>query len=94
MSHEGWLRPVVLAGTLIDTGLKIAVPAARLRNLQAVASIVSVGAMYFALSAATRGRNSLFLNAAQTFPEWPTWLPPGLVVRALVNPTALSEMGS
>jgi len=72
-----------LVRTLVDTGLRLNMSASRLRNLHAVLSVLSIVAMYLAMSMGLRGKGTFMLGFAAAMPEWLAWTPPGLVVRAL-----------
>jgi ABC-2 type transport system permease protein len=78
-----------VARTLVDTGLRMSLSAAKLRNLQAALSIVSVILLYVAISLGILSPMAFVLDWARNFPLWASWLPPGLVVRA-VNAQQLS----
>jgi ABC-2 type transport system permease protein len=77
-----------LARTLVDTGLRLSMAPSRLRNLQAVTSIVSVLLLYLSISVGTHSNVRILFDVARNFPAWPAWLPTGLVVRALNAPDA------
>jgi membrane protease YdiL (CAAX protease family) len=79
-----------LARTLVDTGLRLRLSAAKLRNLQAVLSIVSLLLLYAVMSLGLRSPLAFILGWARDFPAWACWLPPGLVVRAL-GPASLPQ---
>jgi ABC-2 type transport system permease protein len=72
-----------LARTLVDTGLRLSLPPSRLRNLQALLSIVSIVLLYSTLSLGMRSPLHFVLDWARDFPAWATELAPGLAVRAL-----------
>jgi len=72
--------------TLIDTGLRLALPPSRLRNLQAVNSIVGIVLLYSAMSLGTGRPGGYLFDLARDFPAWALWLPPGLTVRLLSAP--------
>lgn len=73
--------------TLADTGLRLSLPASQLRNLQALASILSMPLMYVGISYSMWSNNSFTLDWARNFPAWTLWTPPGLAVQALTAPT-------
>ena len=73
-----------LLRTLVDTGLRLTLPPPKLRNLQAIVSIVSVLTLYLAMSVGMPG-GSFVLDWSQSLPAWVMWLPPGLAVRALTS---------
>jgi ABC-2 type transport system permease protein len=70
------------AQTLIDTGLRLSLSPAKLRNLHAGISIVAVLAILFAMSM-TVADNVFVFGWASALPDWTTWLPTGLAVWAL-----------
>jgi ABC-2 type transport system permease protein len=72
-----------LARTLVDTGLRMSLPPSKLRNLQALISIVSILLLYLAISIGMPAPLPLVLDWARAFPLWASYLPAGLVVRAL-----------
>jgi ABC-2 type transport system permease protein len=72
-----------ISRTLVDTGLRMSLSASRLRNLQAALSIVSVIMLYIVISLGLLSPMAFILGWANNFPDWATWLPPGLVVRAV-----------
>jgi ABC-2 type transport system permease protein len=72
-----------MARTLVDTGLRLSLSASRLRNLNALLSIVSILVLYSVISLAIRTPLGFIIQWARDFPEWACWFPPGLVVRAL-----------
>ena len=98
-----WSAPLIGAGvvmpllllaaltrTLVDTGLRLSLPPSRLRNLQAVISIASTLLLYLALSIGMPAPLLFVLGWARAFPSWASYLPAGLVVRAL-NASSRSE---
>jgi ABC-2 type transport system permease protein len=78
--------------TLVDTGLRLSLAPSRLRNLQAVLSVVSILLLYLVISLGLASPLAFVLNWARDFPAWGGWLPPGLVVRALNAPDLLSQL--
>ncbi len=76
------LLAVATAQTLVDTGLRLSLSPPRLRNLQAVVSVVAVLPLLLAV-AMTTGANAFVLAWAGAMPAWTIWLPPGLAVRTL-----------
>jgi membrane protease YdiL (CAAX protease family) len=72
-----------LGRTLLDTGLRLRMRAAQLRNLHAVISVLSIVVMYLAISMGLPGKQSFMLGIAQRMPDWLAWTPPGITVRAL-----------
>ncbi len=75
-----------LARTLVDTGLRMKMGPAALRNLFATISMVAVLLLYFVLSFSMAGKNSLAIDFARAIPAWLSWTPPGLVVQAINSP--------
>jgi ABC-2 type transport system permease protein len=78
--------------TLVDTGLRMSLAPSRLRNLQAVLSVVSILLLYLVISLGLASPLAFVLHWARDFPAWGGWLPPGLVVRALNAPDLLSQL--
>jgi ABC-2 type transport system permease protein len=72
-----------LGRTLLDTGLRLRMRAAQLRNLHAVISVLSIVVMYLAISMGLPGKQSFMLGVAKAMPDWLAWTPPGITVRAL-----------
>jgi ABC-2 type transport system permease protein len=75
-----------LARTLIDTGLRMSLAPSRLRNLQAVLSVLSILLLYLVISMGLIQPPAFVLNWARNFPDWGCWLPPGLVVKVIDAP--------
>ncbi|KQV91106.1 hypothetical protein ASD15_03385 [Massilia sp. Root351] len=99
--NYGWASPLLGAAmalpllmlaammrTLADTGLRLSLPASQLRNLQALASILSMPLMYVGISYSMWSNNSFTVDWARSFPAWSLWTPPGLAVQALTAPSA------
>ena len=91
-----WLAPVVavftawpllmlgaVARTLIDTGLRLSMRPAQLRNLHAVVSVASIILLYLAFSLGLPGKADFMLGVAKAMPDWLRYTPMGLAVRAL-----------
>ena len=91
-----WLAPIVgvlaawpllllaaLVRTLIDTGLRLRMRAAQLRNLHAVISVLSIVTMYLAISIGLKGKSEFMLRIAGSLPDWLLYTPMGLTVRAI-----------
>ena len=72
-----------LVRTLIDTGLRLRMSAAQLRNLHAVISVMSIITMYLAISIGLKGKSEFMLGIAATMPDWLLYTPMGLTVRAI-----------
>jgi membrane protease YdiL (CAAX protease family) len=68
--------------TLVDTGLRMSVSPPRLRNLQAVMSLLGVLPLLLAAPIVFRDDAFAFRWAA-ALPDWMSFVPPGLAVRAL-----------
>ncbi|HEU4779403.1 MAG TPA: CPBP family intramembrane glutamic endopeptidase [Steroidobacteraceae bacterium] len=79
-----------LARTLIDTGLRLRLRPAQLRNLHAAISVLSIISMYLAISIGLAGKADFMLALAVAMPEWLMYTPMGLVVR-LVNERTFSD---
>jgi membrane protease YdiL (CAAX protease family) len=77
------LALTAMARTLIDTGLRLSLSPARLRNLSALLSIVSLLLLYSFIGLGLPRPPAFILAWARSFPLWATWLPPGLIIRAL-----------
>jgi len=72
-----------LVRTLIDTGLRLRMRAAQLRNLHAVISVLSIVTMYLAISIGLKGKSDFMLGIAASMPDWLLYTPMGLTVRAI-----------
>ncbi|HEX8957760.1 MAG TPA: type II CAAX endopeptidase family protein [Burkholderiaceae bacterium] len=68
--------------TLIDTGLRLSLQPAQLRNLQALITLISLPTLYLSMSYGTSALRFAY-DWAAAFPQWATWAPPGLAVRLL-----------
>ncbi len=77
-----------LARTLIDTGLRLRLAPARLRNLQALISVTSILVFYLTVSPGMPGGGRFLLSIADATPAVVAWAPPGLVLQVLGAPTA------
>jgi membrane protease YdiL (CAAX protease family) len=79
--------PLMLLGatarTLIDTGLRLAMRPAQLRNLHAALSVLSIIALYLALSLGMPNKSAFMAGIAASMPDWLLWTPVGLTVRVL-----------
>jgi len=69
--------------TLTDTGLRMWLPAAQLRNMQAVAGLLNLPMIYFVMALGMPQASGFVMDWAQAFPSWMGWTPPGLVLRAI-----------
>jgi ABC-2 type transport system permease protein len=76
--------------TLVDTGLRMTLAPSRLRNLQAVLSVISIILLYLVISLGLSSPMAFVLDWARDFPAWAGWLPPGLIVQA-INAPALAQ---
>jgi ABC-2 type transport system permease protein len=68
--------------TLVDTGLRLTLAPAKLKNLQAVVSVIAGLPLLLAISMSVRD-NVFVFGWAVALPDWATYLPPGLAARAL-----------
>jgi len=72
-----------LVRTLLDTGLRLTLQPGQLRNLHAIISVLSIVAMYLAISMGLAGKSDFMLGVAATMPDWLVYTPMGLTVRAI-----------
>lgn len=84
---------VAVARTLVDTGLRLRLAPARLRNLQAVASIGSILLLYFTMSAGMQMHAGLIFDFARVFPAGSSWAPTGLIVQGINAPSLPETAG-
>jgi membrane protease YdiL (CAAX protease family) len=77
--------------TLIDTGLRMSLAPARLRNLQAVLSVLSILLLYVVISIGLTRPLDFVMNWARHFPVWGCWLPPGLLVKTMTAPDVSTQ---
>ena len=95
-SQYRWAAPIIgvlaawpllllasLVRTLIDTGLRLRMKAAQLRNLHAVISVLSIVTMYLAISIGLKGKSDFMLGIADSMPDWLLYTPMGLTVRVI-----------
>jgi membrane protease YdiL (CAAX protease family) len=75
---------VATVHTLVDTGLRLALAPARLRNVQAAISLVSMVPLLLAMSTALPG-NVLVFGWAASLPDAARWFPTALAVRAIAT---------
>jgi ABC-2 type transport system permease protein len=75
---------VATVQVLADTWLRLALPPARLRNLQAVANLAVVVPLLLVMSLASPD-NLFMLDWAPISYDWAKWLPGGLVVQAVAG---------
>ncbi|MDF3019995.1 MAG: family intrarane metalloprotease protein [Steroidobacteraceae bacterium] len=100
-----WLAPVVavftawpllmlgaVVRTLIDTGLRLSMRPAQLRNLHAVVSVVSIVLLYLAFSLGLPGKADFMLGLAKSMPDWLRHTPMGLAVRALNERDVMAQL--
>jgi ABC-2 type transport system permease protein len=81
------LFTVATVQTLVDTGLRLSVSPPKLRNLQAVISVVAAVPLLLAMAMGLHDDSFVFGWVA-ALPDWMSWLPAGLVVRALASADA------
>lgn len=74
--------------TIVDTGLRLRLSPAKLRNLQALCGLAGLPFMYLAISFSMPAGEALIRALEHTLPEWLMWTPTGLVTRAITAPTA------
>jgi membrane protease YdiL (CAAX protease family) len=72
-----------LVRTLLDTGLRLTLRPGQLRNLHAVISVLSIVAMYLAMSLGMKGKAQFMLGIASAMPDRLAYTPMGLTVRAI-----------
>ena len=77
------LAPAAMIRTVADTGLRMSFAPSQLRNLQAVAAILGMPLIYFALAFGQMHAGSPVLAIAKAAPAWLLWAPPGLLIRAI-----------
>ena len=81
------LFTVATVQTMVDTGLRLSVSPPKLRNLQAVISVVASVPLLLAIAMGLRDDSFVFGWVA-ALPDWTNWLPAGLVVSALASADA------
>ncbi|MFA9216426.1 MAG: lysostaphin resistance A-like protein [Sphingomonadaceae bacterium] len=72
-----------LLHTLADTGLRMWLAASQLRNLQALATLVSMPVTYFVMALGTPGASTLPMDWARNWPAWTVWTPPGVLLQMM-----------
>ncbi|MYN46945.1 CPBP family intramembrane metalloprotease [Pseudoduganella sp. FT93W] len=72
--------------TLADTGLRMALPASQLRNLQALISLLGLPLMYLVIATSMPEASSFIMDWARASPAWLMWTPPGLLLQAMQAP--------
>lgn len=82
-----------LLRSLVDIGLRLHLAPPRLRNLQALTSVVGLLGMYLALSIGSASGGAYGIQVVSALPAWGAWTPPGLVVRALNAQQAAPGLG-
>ncbi len=83
LSAVALLPLAAMLHTLADTGLRMWLPAAQLRNMQAVTGLFSLPLIYFVMALGMPHASSFAMEWARAFPSWTGWLPPGLVLQAI-----------
>lgn len=104
-SGFGWSAPVIgliaalplfllsaLGRTLVDIGLRLTLSPPKLRNLQALMSVLGMVGLYLAFSLSTPKGNGYGLTFASSLPLWAIWSPPGLLVQALNAQSVLHSL--
>jgi ABC-2 type transport system permease protein len=86
----GLLFLAATAQVLVDTGLRLVLQPPKLRNLQAVTSLVAVLPLLLVWSLAAD--NLFLLDWISLLPDWAKWLPSGLAVQALASNDAWPMM--
>jgi membrane protease YdiL (CAAX protease family) len=74
--------------TIADTGLRMRLAPAKLRNLQALCSVGGLPFMYLAMSFGMPSGVAVMKAMQGHIPAWLMWTPPGLVVNAITANTA------
>ncbi len=80
------LALVAASWVLAEAGLRVRLSAPRLRNAQAVVTVLSLAAFFVAYSPETGSGRVVYRMAAALAPVW-RWSPPGLAIAALTPPT-------
>ncbi len=71
--------------TLCDTGLRLRLGPAQLRNVQAAIAILSILALFLAMSPGMPAKAGLITRLGPDLPAWAEWTPPGLAIRAVAS---------
>jgi membrane protease YdiL (CAAX protease family) len=79
--------------TLADTGLRMWLPAAQLRNMQAITGLFNLPLIYFVMALGMPQANAFAMDWARAFPSWLSWTPPGLVLQAIQAQDATQLVG-
>ncbi len=69
--------------TLADTGLRMALPASQLRNLQALLSLLGLPLMYLLIALGMPAASSFVMDWARASPAWLLWTPPGVLLQVV-----------
>lgn len=72
-----------LLHTLADTGVRLWLAAAQLRNLQALLSLLNAPMLYLVFALSMPAASSFVMDLARGFPGWGLWLPPGVLLQAI-----------
>lgn len=104
-SGFGWSAPAIglmaalplfllsaLGRTLVDVGLRLSLSPPKLRNLQALMSVLGMAGLYLVFSLSTPNGTGYGLKLASSFPLWTIWSPPGLLVLAVNAPHLLDGL--
>jgi ABC-2 type transport system permease protein len=76
-----------LVRTLVDTGLRMALPPSQLRNLQAFAGIAGLPFLYMSMGFATPSALEYLVPVARAVPASILWTPQGLLLQTINAPT-------
>ncbi|WP_229633468.1 CPBP family intramembrane glutamic endopeptidase [Duganella qianjiadongensis] len=80
--------------TLADTGLRMALPASQLRNLQALISLLGLPLMYLVIATGMPHASRFIMDWMRASPPWLLWTPPGLLLQALQADSSAALMRS
>lgn len=80
--------------TLCDTGLRLRLGPAQLRNLQAGFSILSVLVLFLAMSPGMPAKGGYVVQWGASMPAWTFWLPPGLAIQSVAATSRLLALQS
>jgi ABC-2 type transport system permease protein len=78
--------------TIADTGLRMSLAPSQLRNVQAVAAILGMPLIYFALAFGQMRAGAPSLSLAKAAPDWLQWTPPGLLASAINGDAPLAAL--
>lgn len=84
----GLLPLAAILQTLADTGLRMALPASQLRNLQALISLLGLPLMYLVIASSMPNPSSFIMDWVRASPAWLLWTPPGLLLQAMQAPSS------